>query len=132
MHTKRSARFALFLTAGVAFLLAWCTHAADLTWPERDRDPYPWPKPNEAGKIIRDRFANASTNALGTTNDVITVKKAITEHLKPQQVEVRELRWLSPILVMAYTRTKSAAFYYVTEKKNGKWDVITYYMLWVI
>lgn len=131
MHTERSTRFVPLLTAGIVLLVALCVHAAGFTWPAHDSDPCPWPKPKDAGRIIRDRFAQASTNALGTTNDSIAVKKRIVEHVKPQQVEVRELRWLSPILVMAYTRTESAAFYYVTEKKNGKWDVITYYMLWV-
>lgn len=131
MRTQFFTLLRFCLTGGSAVFLGCCALAVDLTWPERGSDPYPWPKPKGSGKIVDDRFAHASTNSLGTTNDIAAVKRAITKNLKPREVEVREIRWLYPTSVMAYTRTQFAAFYYVTEKKQDEWKILTYYMLWV-
>jgi len=128
MHGRKSKiTFAALLVVCVALVAA----APDYTWPERGTDPYPWPNPKEASKILYDRFLQASTNALGTAEDIKALQQAIAAHKAPLRVEVRDVRWLSPSLVMAYTRTEFAAYYYVTEKKKGKWSVLSYYMLWV-
>lgn len=47
----------------IAFGFQVAAYAADITWPDRE-EGLAWPKPRSAGKILDDRFASASTNAL--------------------------------------------------------------------
>lgn len=96
-------------------------------WPERGT----WPKDKGASKLLDDRFALASTNSLGTATDIVAIKKVIVTHKEKQEIEIHQIRWLNASLVMAFVRTESAAFYYVVEKKTNKWELVTYYMLWV-
>ena len=112
------------LAVGTTLLLVQCLYATEFSWPKEIRD-------QKERKIIDDRYAHASTNALGSTNDIAAIKHAIAADMKPQEVEVREIRWLSPSLVMAYTRTESAAYYYVSEKRKSTWEIRAHYGIWV-
>ena len=80
-------------------MVAPVSHATDLVWPERSKN-LGWPRPPEASKILRDRFANASRDALGSAADIGAIKLAIIS-ARPGS-EVKEIRWLSSTLVMAY------------------------------
>lgn len=111
-------------------LLGACVSAPTLSWPEHGEDPYAFVDPEEARKIVDERFAHASSNVLGTADDVAAIGLEIAEDLEPRAAEVREIRWLSPTLVMADTYVKYAGFFYVVEKKGGKWSVLTHYLLW--
>ena len=113
------------LAVGAILLLVQCLHATEFSWPKEISDQKEW-------KIIEDRFAHASTNALGSTNDIAAIKRAVAADMKPQEVEVREIRWLSPSLVMTYTCTESAAYYYVSEKRKSMWEIRAHYVIWVI
>jgi hypothetical protein len=121
-------RFTTFLL----FALVLSVYAADYQWPERDDES---PKGKDAYKILEDRFAKASKKALGSDIDIAAIKKLVLGHITQSKPRVNEIRWLSPTLVMVDASwyegpTASAGYYYVVEKKNGKWDVVTYYMLW--
>ena len=121
----RTIVFKFALAVGIAFLLAHCGYAAEFSWPKQGSDP------KALWKIIDERYAKASTNSLGTAGDIAAIKQAIAADAQPQIVEVREIRWLSPSVIMAFTRTQSAAYYYVSEQKNGKWGIVTHYQIWV-
>src|SRR5947209_2400339 len=114
--------------AALYLWLAFFARGGDYSWPERGSDPYPWPRGADRGKILHERFTQASTNSLGTPTDIGAVKQTIAAHRALERVEVRQLRWLSPSLVMGLTRTRSAAYYYIVEKKKDAWSVLTYYM----
>ncbi len=107
------------------------THPGSHAWPQRADEPHPWPSPKDAAGQLTDRFESADRNALGSTNDVAAIYQAIAGQRAPTEVDVREVRWLSPTLVMAYTRTRTAAYYYVLEKKSGSWGIVTYYLIWI-
>jgi len=128
MHTSNAKTLRVVCGAAMLFFFSLCT-AAEMSWPERGADPYPWPK--GGSKMLHDRFTQASTNSLGSIAELEAIKKAIVTQKAPQKVEVRDIHWLSPTSVMAYTRTEIAAFYYIAEKKKDKWEILTYYMLWV-
>ncbi len=126
-------RLASILSLTVFVLI---TSAAEYKWPERDADPYPWPKGEGSQKLLNERWAKASKKSLGTDEDAAAIKKAITAHIKGKRARVREIRWLSPTLVMAtaswYSGPEaSAGYYYVVQKPNETWEILTYYMLFV-
>ena len=121
-----------FLVAAAALALPGSGCVADHSWPRHASDPFPWPEPKAAVKVLEDRFDAASTSALGTPSDIAAVQKAVAARARPEVADVRELRWLSPTLVMAYTRTPHAAFYYVAEKRSGNWYILKHYMLWLL
>jgi hypothetical protein len=101
--------------------------AADLSWPEAE--DIGWPKPRSAAQVIQDRFAKASTNAMGTALDIAAVKSAILVAKPAGRVE--GIRWLSSSLVMAKVRSPEVSWYYVVEKKKDKWMVLTRYLHWI-
>jgi hypothetical protein len=108
--------------------------AADYKWPERGKDPYPWPQGTNATKILRVRFEQASKKTLGNEKDAEEIKQITLAHMKNPKASVNEIRWLSPALVMAHTSwytspEAAASYFYVLEKKKDKWEVLTYYLL---
>jgi hypothetical protein len=110
--------------------------ATDYQWPGRHSDTYPYPEGKDAQKIIEDRFAKASKKALGGDADIAAIKKLVLSRITQSQPSVNEIRWLSSTLVMVdaswYEGPLGAAgYYYVVEKKKDKWEIVTYYMLWI-
>jgi len=105
--------------------------AGDYTWPERDSEPHPWPRPKEAVALLDERFASASSDALGSAADVADIDGAIVAQQPARDMDIREIRWLSRTLVIAYVRIPNAAYYYVVEKTDDRWNVVTYYLIWV-
>jgi len=100
----------------------------DLQWPQRGEDPYPWAKGENAEKILYERYTNASKEALGSDADFSAVRRVIVDHMKKEGSTVREIRWLSPTLVMSLVNSRFAIYWYIVEKKNDTWQVLTYYM----
>jgi hypothetical protein len=110
-------------------LLVSVSHATDLVWPERSKN-LGWPRPPQAGKILEDRFANASKDALGSASDIAAIKSAVLS-VRPSS-EIDEIRWLSSTLVMAQVSNRGAtAWYYVVEKTTDEWRVRIFYLLWI-
>jgi len=97
-------------------------------WPDRE-DGLAWPKPQSAARILDERFAKASTNALGSTTDIAVIKSAIA--VSEPQGRVTDIRWLSPTLVMAKVRLPESAWYYVVEKRRKEWLIRTCYLKWI-
>ncbi len=104
---------------------------ADDVWPERDPEPHPWPRPRDAAKMLADQFESAEPAALAEPGDLKAIEEAIAAQTAPENVEVRDVRSLSPALVMAYVRTRSAAFYYVLAKEGGHWGIVNRYLVWI-
>lgn len=102
-----------------------------VTWPDREAQGPAWPRPMESMNIINERFAHGSTNVLGNDGDIAAIQGVITTHQPSQSLHVAELRWLSKTLVMARVRAMEAEYYYVVEQKNGRWKVLTYYLIWI-
>jgi hypothetical protein len=110
--------------------------ATDYKWPERGKDPYPWPQGKDAAKILRVRFEQASKTTFGNKKDVEQIKQLTLAHMKNPKSSVDEIRWLSPVLVIVhsswYTSPEAAAsYFYVLDKKGDKWEVLTYYLLMI-
>lgn len=103
--------------------------AAVLTWPDREAGALAWPKPRTAVKILNDRFARASTNALGSATDMTAVEAAIAA-VRPR-IRVEEIRWLSSDLVMVRARLPESSWYYVVERKKEGWSILIYYLKWM-
>ena len=116
------------------FLFVVSVLATDYKWPERGKDPYPWPQGKDGTKILQDRFEQASKKTLGGEKDIEVIKKAALAHMKNPKSSVDEIRWLSPMLVMVHTSwytspLAAASYFYILEKKNDKWEISTYYLL---
>jgi hypothetical protein len=116
----------------ILIVLSGC--AAGPRWPERAEDPYPWPKGANARDILDERFVKASRNSLGDEADIAGIKEAVVRHMKTERSGIGEIRWLSPKLVMAtagrYSGSQIAArYYYVAQKRNDRWEIVTYYMV---
>jgi hypothetical protein len=116
----------LALLAAFCSFVAPVSRATDLVWPGRSKN-LGWPRPPEATKILQDRFANASREALGSADDIAAVKLAIIS-TRPGS-EVKEIRWLSSTLVMAYVSSRDPGWFYVVDKSTGEWRVLIFYLL---
>lgn len=105
-------------------------------WPERKADPYPSPK-DEVGEILlRKRWERASESALGSQEDIESIRAAVIRHMKVPESKVNEMRWISPTVVMVnsswYEGPLAAAGYtYVLRKSEKGWSVVAYYMNYV-
>jgi len=127
------------IPATVAALIFICCpvhadNAMHLKWPDRDADPYPWPKPKSAFDLLNARFEKASRIPLGTAEDVAAICEAIHSNKRQSSPFVKEVRWLSPTVVMAsagtpYFSLSGSDFYYVLTLRGKTWRVLTYYML---
>ena len=109
---------------------------ADYKWPAGDDNPSPPRLKPEDWKILIERWNKGSKEPLGTNADTAAIKKTIFAHVKMKNpnAKVREVRWLSPTLVMAkaswsYGDMASARYFYVVQKTKDKWEIVTYYML---
>jgi outer membrane murein-binding lipoprotein Lpp len=100
----------------------------NIQWPPRGDDPYPWAKGEDAYEILQERYVKASEKALGADADVSAVRSVIVKHMKQEENTVREIRWLSPTLVMAFAHSRYASYWYIVEKRKDTWQVLTYYM----
>src|SRR5262245_60748533 len=108
------------------FLLTAAAIAGDLKWPDKDK------MKAEDQKTLSDRYSQASKKALGSDADIEQIRKLIVAHMKQPEATVNEIRWLSPILVMAETSwhrapKAGAKYFYVAEKKKDTWEIKTYY-----
>jgi hypothetical protein len=97
-------------------------------WPERTNDV--------AEILYSKRWDRASQMALGTKEDIDSIRAAIIGHMNEPKAQVHEIRWISATLVMAksswYTGPLAAAGYtYVLRKSNQGWIVLTYAMDYV-
>jgi hypothetical protein len=120
----RIIQLVLFFAFG--FQVAAC--AADITWPDRE-EGLAWPKPRSASKLLDDRFVSASTNALGSSSDILAVRAVIVTARPASQIE--EIRWLSSDLVMVRVRLPESSWYYVVERKEDRWTVRIFYLKWI-
>jgi hypothetical protein len=68
---------------------------------------------------------------MGTPEDVVLICQAIHIHPQLPKSNVREIRWLSPNVVMARAGHSTAEYYYVLTRRTKAWRVLTYYMLWI-
>lgn len=81
--------------------------------------------------IVEERFKSASTKPLGSETDITAIDQAIKTSHPAWNLQVEELRWLSPSLAMARVRAPEAEYFYVVEKREGQWSVLTYYLRWI-
>jgi hypothetical protein len=94
-------------------------------WPERTNDV--------AEILFSKRWEHAWQKALGSKEDVDSIRAAIIGHMKNPKAEVHEIRWISARLVMAksswYTGPLASGGYtYVLRKSEQGWTVLTYAM----
>jgi hypothetical protein len=94
----------------------------ELNWPAVAAGEWMWTPP-----IVSERFTRASTNALGSEGDIAEINKSIATDNPRQQLRVTDLRWLSSTLTMARVRGIGTVFFYVVEKKGGRWTVLVHY-----
>ena len=122
----------VFSVIAVCFI-ALAAFSADYQWPATRGGG--WPKEADAQKILDDRFDKSSKQSLGSDTDTAAIKKAIlADMVQPTGASVSEVRWLSPTLVMAKAGWHSGSldrgtFYYVVEKKDADWKIVTHYLL---
>lgn len=101
-------------------------------WPVVKDDSYP--TPNDVGRVLLSkRWERASTNELGSKEDVESICAAVLRHMKNSQAKVGEIRWISPTVAMVksswYASPLAGAGYtYALQKKDQGWTVIAYYM----
>lgn len=111
--------------------LAVC-YQDDLTsWPDRETSGLPWPRPRESIKVIERRFAHAPLKDLGTESDFAAIRELIIADRPRLNLRIEQLRWLSPVLVIAKVRATESEYFYVVEKKNGQWTILNYYLEWI-
>ncbi|MBI3879820.1 MAG: hypothetical protein HY301_07110 [Verrucomicrobia bacterium] len=103
---------------------------AALEWPHGLENGPMWLKPEE-WKLLNDRFSNASSTALGSTEDILKIRQAVTEQNPREKQRVEELRWLSASLVMARVRAPEASYCFVLEKKKRAWGILARYLRWI-
>jgi hypothetical protein len=127
MKSKFILCFALVLNCG---LFGCSTTAqqqrAELTWPEVAAGSWVF-----TPEIVSERFKHASTNALGSEDDIAEINKTIAADSLRQKLRVTDLRWLSTTLVMAKVRGMEAEYIYVVERKDGRWTVLVHYLQWI-
>lgn len=103
-------------------------------WPPRQEHPRPYAEGTNAEQILHDRFVRASKASLGTPADRTEIKEAILADINGTGAAVSKIHWFSPELVMAQVGWYPGLlgpvdYYYVVQKKDGKWRVLIYYML---
>jgi len=123
----RSKRLVFFF---VAMLIPLVISAGEYAWPKGSSKSSLWPEDKNAVKILDEKFAQASTNALGTAADVANIKDSILAQKVVDRID--EIRWVSSSALIARASTQLSVYYYVVEKKKGKWEVIAYYLLCII
>ena len=122
----------VFKVIAICFI-ALAAFPADYQWPATRGGG--WPKDKDAQKTLDDRFDKASKKSLGSDTDIAAIKKAIlADMVQPTGASVSEVRWLSPTLVMAKAGWHSGPLdrgylYYVVEKKEANWKIVTHYLL---
>jgi hypothetical protein len=102
-------------------------------WPEHGSDPYPWVTNQVGQRLLKKRWERASTKELGSKDDSNAIRTAVIKHMQNSKAQVREIRWLSPTVVMVrsswYEGPLAAAWYtYALRKTEAGWIVVTYYM----
>ena len=126
-------RSTIIIAGLIICFIALAAFSADYQWPATREGG--WPKDKDAQKTLDDRFDSASKRSLGSDTDIAAIKKAIlTDMAQPTGASVSEIRWLSPTLVMVkagwYSDPLSRGhYYYVVEKKEADWKIVTHYLL---
>jgi len=118
----------LCLTLVLSGFMFGCSTAAqqqrtELTWPDAAADFW-------IPSIVSERFNHAATKMLGSESDIAAVQQSIAADQPRQNLNITDLRWLLPTLVMARVRGMETGYIYVVEKKNGQWTVIVHYVQW--
>ncbi len=105
-------------------------------WPIAVKEPYPQAVNETAEMLVKKRWERASDSPLGSTKDVEGIRAAILAHMKHDNGEVGEIRWVNRLTVIAsagwYSGPEAAAGYkYVVRKRGGHWKVLTRYLDWI-
>ena len=89
-----------------------------------------WPPPEHANvRAIKDRFAHASRDPLGSPEDIAAIKQTILAAMNHPDSEIQEIRWLSPELAMVSTlRYEAGGWIFVIEKRQDKWIILVRYL----
>jgi hypothetical protein len=95
----------------------------ELTWPDASANSW-------TPSIVSERFNHAATKMLGSESDIAAVQQSIAADQPRQKLNLTDLRWLTPTLVMAKVRGMESGYIYVVEQKNGQWTVIVHYVQW--
>ena len=133
MAAKRS----LLLVAALAVTTVGCDNRASQRWPTPDEEPYAWMPDERSRAIIEKRWAEGSTVTLGLAGDEESIREVVLAHLNAGNTQtVEEIRWLSAdeVVVEASWYTgplASAGYFYVLQRVEGKWSIVTRYMLYI-
>ena len=96
---------------------------AELTWPDASAGLW-------APNVVSEGFDHATTKMLGSESDISTIRQTIAADQPRLNLYTTDLRWLTPMLVMAKVRGMETGYIYVVEKMNGQWTVIVHYVQW--
>jgi hypothetical protein len=104
-----------------------------------------WPRPDSyegfpsrsALELFQSREAHASKISLGGTEDVREIKSLVIENMRSpdeKRAKIDKISWLSQTEVIVDSRWESAPIdypicFYVLQKKDGSWRVVTRYLL---
>jgi hypothetical protein len=91
-------------------------------WPERTNDV--------AEILFSKRWDHGSERALGSKEDIDSIRAVIIAHMKQPKNQVHKIRWISATLVMAKSSwyagpLASAGYTYVLRKSEEGWRVLT-------
>jgi hypothetical protein len=84
-------------------------------------------------ELLRQRWETASKTPLGQAEDNDSIRDAVLQRITLSNTSVRELRWLSPTLVMAlvfwHTEGDHGRLQCVLERHGEQWKVIALYTI---
>jgi len=91
-----------------------------------------WPPENDpaSARAVRDRFAAASPDTLGTTEDALAIKEVVLAALSgPGIPAITKIRWVSRDLAMVEgLRAEAGGWIFVLEREQNKWVVVRRYL----
>src|SRR5262249_39895589 len=104
--------------------------------PSRKGDLYAWPTNEVDSILLGKRWERASDKALGSEEDVDSIRTVVIKHMKVPESKVNAIRWISPTVVMVSSSwykgpLASAGYTYVLRKSDKGWSVVANYMNYV-
>ena len=93
-------------------------------------DDFAWPPAEHANtRAIKDKFAHASRDPLGTPEDVSAIKEAVLAAMNHPASQIREIRWITPETAMVETvLLETGGWIFVIEKQQKRWVIIRRYL----
>ena len=98
-------------------------------WPEHSDKTTPSVKDRVEALLIKKRWQRASKTPLGPKEDFDAIRAATTRDMGIPSIEVHEVRWMNPTIVMvSCVSTGGASYISVLRKDESGWALLTYYL----